>query len=128
LCTTDSCVSGNCVYPSLDCDDGNAATIDTCINGICEHLTSAYSLGKEVAVSIFPNPNSGSFVVEVSGNYKGKIQIEVVDVLGKVCNVAQEKFFSPYTKPIALKNAAAGIYFVRMRFEQYEINRKVIVE
>ncbi|MCB9637174.1 MAG: hypothetical protein H6721_34115 [Sandaracinus sp.] len=29
-CTTDSCVSGPCVYTPVSCDDGNACTVDAC--------------------------------------------------------------------------------------------------
>ncbi len=34
-CTTDAYDGTNCVYTSLNCDDGNDGTLDSCMDGVC---------------------------------------------------------------------------------------------
>ena len=34
-CTDDSCVDGVCVNTPIDCDDGDACTTDSCVDGVC---------------------------------------------------------------------------------------------
>lgn len=57
-CTTNSCVSGNCVYvgnglccqSAADCDDGNACTADACFSSGCLHTLKACNDGLSCTV------------------------------------------------------------------------------
>jgi hypothetical protein len=37
-CTTDTCVDGACVFTPLPCDDGDTCTTDACAAGLCQHV------------------------------------------------------------------------------------------
>jgi len=36
-CTVDTCINGQCFFTALNCSDNNPCTIDKCESGICEH-------------------------------------------------------------------------------------------
>lgn len=79
-------------------------------------------------LSIFPNPNSGSFVVQVETKSEKQIQISVFNVVGqKIYDSQTESITGEYSKPIDLKNAAEGIYFVRIAIDNGIVNRKIII-
>jgi len=39
LCTTDTCINGQCTHLPIDCNDNNACTVDSCDSGECVHAT-----------------------------------------------------------------------------------------
>ncbi len=39
LCTTDKCVSYECIYTPIDCNDGDACTTDECVEGVCQNAS-----------------------------------------------------------------------------------------
>lgn len=83
-------------------------------------LTSVANLDKNADVTLFPNPNSGSFVLK--GNIKSaKVDIEVLNAIGQV--VYRETATTNNGKlqqEIRLAELADGIYMVRIHGESEE--------
>ena len=80
-------------------------------------------------ISVYPNPNNGTFTIAFSQEEKVKTSIEIVDVQGKV--VFKEKlgsFSGAYKKELDLKKYGVGVYVVKVQQGDEVSARKVIVE
>jgi hypothetical protein len=68
-------------------------------------------------------------MVNVGSVREGKIQIDVIDVLGvEIFSSLQHKFSGDQTLPVELQGVSEGVYFVRIRFDGHEVNHKIMVE
>ncbi len=110
-------VTGNCGTAS-----GQASVI---VLEICPGITY---LNEVINFTVFPNPNTGTFTVQLTTRTEEEIQVSVVNMLGQeIFKTAGEKVVGEYSKPIELKNAAAGVYFVRVKVGEGFANQKIIV-
>lgn len=78
---------------------------------------------------IFPNPNNGSFTVEIAAEQAVPVVLELFSVDGKV--VARQQFKSVSGKNSFLfgkENLVKGIYSLQIRCGNKTINRKLIVD
>ncbi|MDD3860995.1 MAG: T9SS type A sorting domain-containing protein [Bacteroidales bacterium] len=75
-------------------------------------------------VSIFPNPNNGSFRVELSEQINSSVKMIIQNQLGMV--VFQKAFLSDET--IFLNDLKPGIYVVFLIFDDDIITKKVVVQ
>jgi hypothetical protein len=95
---------------------GNYSVVVTDANG-CSDTSSALnvlsvsigSIVQNYSVKLYPNPNTGSFVLEFTDDIKH--DIEITDAVGRLI-VAGEVV---RRKEFALDNVAAGIYFLNIR-------------
>ncbi|NPA67182.1 MAG: M6 family metalloprotease domain-containing protein [Chlorobi bacterium] len=80
---------------------------------------------RKATVSLFPNPNKGSFKLYVN-NAPGKYMIQISDISGKV--VRRYGYSNASSADINL-NTAPGVYFIKINFENgsYTV-KKIIVE
>ncbi|MFN5910069.1 MAG: S8 family serine peptidase [Bacteroidota bacterium] len=77
-----------------------------------------------VQVSILPNPNNGSFLLQFDPSVKMEM-MEITDAFGKVVDYNAMKANGSFT--IDLLDAARGVYFVRYKvFEQLHTERVVV--
>lgn len=79
-------------------------------------------------ISLFPNPNTGSFTVDMSQVTANDASIMVVDMMGKV--IANVNTFSTTANPVQtidLNTAANGIYFVRITANGVTATSKISV-
>ncbi len=92
-----------------------------CVTGIAElELLSN--------ISMFPNPNAGTFTVDMTNVSAEDANIMVVDLMGKV--VSATNTFSTAANPvqtIEMNNAASGIYFVRITANGVTATSKISV-
>lgn len=60
---------------------------------------------------LYPNPNNGSFEITLPGTITGDVNIEVVDIYGKIVyrSVTKEPTFA-----VDIPNLATGVYLVRL--------------
>ncbi|GAB5417272.1 MAG: hypothetical protein Crog4KO_28540 [Crocinitomicaceae bacterium] len=80
-------------------------------------------------ISVYPNPNNGTFTIAFSQKNEVKTSIRVVDTQGKV--VFKEKlgaFSGSYKKELDLKKHGAGVFVVTVQQGDETSSRKVIVE
>lgn len=86
-------------------------------------LSGINELGRSQKVSIYPNPNSGSFTVSLNDTRQKKIQ--VFDVLG---NIVSQLDSADSETTIVLPDTAKGIYFITIQTVDNSYNSKIIVE
>ncbi|MCI4670639.1 MAG: right-handed parallel beta-helix repeat-containing protein [Bacteroidia bacterium] len=80
-------------------------------------------------VAVYPNPNRGSFYLNMNLTELKDVKVEITDIRGKVV------FFKEYGQTIGkfqdaikLEDAASGMYFMNLRFNGQNMTRKVRVE
>ena len=75
-------------------------------------------------VQIYPNPNDGSFTVQLSGDNEDKVLLEVYDLVSK--QVFEKEFEYNPQIPITL-NLNKGLYIVQIKQENILIHQEKIV-
>lgn len=77
-------------------------------------------------VKVYPNPNNGSFTIELSFIEEGAAVV-VTDMQGKV--VGERKFTAEDGNQVRLElNVAPGMYFVRVVNGEHRHQTKVVVQ
>jgi len=100
----------------------NSFTVYVLISGIADMV------GDE-NISIYPNPSSGSFMVEwLNGLMAGEVSIDVVNTLGQTIFSSTKNISpSPFKKEIDLSDAARGVYFIEIKTEKEFIRKKILI-
>jgi hypothetical protein len=80
----------------------NSCFLNTCYTGIDEHRKNSFSL-------VFPNPNSGSFNVQVENSSNNSI--EIYNLLGEQIRA---EFLGNHSNHMDLSSQPKGIYFYRV--------------
>ncbi|MCF8406010.1 MAG: T9SS type A sorting domain-containing protein, partial [Bacteroidales bacterium] len=94
-------------------------------------LSISTGIGENLAgfnLSIFPNPNSGMFNLELSGDRNEEISVRIYNSLSEVVFEKENiKVESSYIENFNLE-VEQGIYYIRIQGEELLINRKVIIK
>ncbi|MCB0700699.1 MAG: T9SS type A sorting domain-containing protein [Chitinophagaceae bacterium] len=81
---------------------------------------------EEGIVTMYPNPNTGSFTISVSSTNSTVSNIEVMDIMGKVV-YSEDITKSSKTHDISIPNIPTGVYSVKISVDDLtEIKRLVI--
>lgn len=126
----------NVVVSELELDAPNqqivAATFGRGLWGVSLKDDIVSSMGPGSAdfldMQVFPNPNSGTFQVEFSGNAEEGLQLEVIDVLGRIQLTQQIAPFEAGRRVTLQSDLAAGSYFVRVTGNDRRWVKRVVVE
>ena len=79
-------------------------------------------------VSVYPNPNSGTFIVSVNVNVD-ELTLEMLDLQGRaVCYSMENNIQSGFTKQINMENVANGVYMLRVTTSKEQVSLKVAVQ
>ncbi len=93
------------------------------VNTLCTTV-DIDDIENEKYFTIYPNPSNGCFILELNHLFKeGKIM--VFDIMGK--KLLEESILINTTNKINLKNATAGIYFVKILEGYKERIQKIII-
>lgn len=66
-------------------------------------------------VQVIPNPNNGTFILEMKGLPVGVIDVDVVDILGRAVFQSRLDLSSSHLRQeLSLPNVSAGSYFLRL--------------
>jgi hypothetical protein len=76
----------------------------------------------DLGVSVFPNPNNGSFVITSTTN----ITVNLVNALGQV--VATINLPENSRKEVTVTDLPAGIYFINGNTGKNKLNKKIVIE
>lgn len=96
-------------------------TVDACVG-----VAQAASLA---GISIYPNPSSGQFVVEISGRIEPQTQVRIYDITGKA--VYEERIpevMQNYRREFDLTAFAKGVYLLRINFNSWVAVEKIVME
>ncbi|MBX9852826.1 MAG: glycoside hydrolase family 9 protein [Cytophagaceae bacterium] len=82
---------------------------------------------EEHAIHIFPNPNNGSFTLELNPDKDMKVEISVFNSVGIEVFYSQEELHEGInSKKIDLENIVTGIYYVRVTAGESIYTEKII--
>ncbi len=80
-------------------------------------------------VSLYPNPASSKFEFAVSGLNLGNLQVEMMDVQGKVCKTwTYESVAQGIVERVDASKFAKGVYFLRFSNAEGMDMRKLVIE
>ena len=79
-------------------------------------------------VSVYPNPNNGTFIVSVNVNVD-ELTLEMLDLQGRVVfSSIENNIQSGFTKQINMENVANGVYMLRVTTNKEQVSLKVAVQ
>ncbi|MCG8306205.1 MAG: S8 family serine peptidase [Cytophagales bacterium] len=79
-------------------------------------VTSLSDLSSDINFSIYPNPTSGEFTIDIRNEYLGQVDMTVYDLLGnKVYDHYFRKNSESITEPVSLRSLPAGVYNLVLR-------------
>ncbi|MBT6746741.1 MAG: T9SS type A sorting domain-containing protein, partial [Flavobacteriales bacterium] len=109
-------------YTVVVTDDATADcyVIDTVIVG---EPQSIGELNNSIEMALYPNPNSGNFVVSISeaGNYN----VVIRNVIGQTI---KSDLINGTTAEFRLNNVESGIYFVTIQSDGFERTEKIVIK
>lgn len=118
----------------------SAASDSTCItlvtppsitngNAANNQIEASNSLSDFMQLNIAPNPNNGTFELNIHNNLLDtEAQLNILNLMGQVVyseNMSLKAGDS--TKTIRLENAASGVYFVRLQAENKTFEYKIVI-
>ena len=92
------------------------------------HTVGVIENAANLNISIFPNPNTGSFIIEMSSENNELINISIFNSLSKV--VYEQENISingTYYETIDL-NVEHGVYYMKIEGKDILINKKIIIQ
>jgi len=101
------------------------SNISGCISETCKEVNISGATSQPIkknGIKIYPNPNQGSFTVEIA-DPKGNLIIEIYDAIGQVVHKVES--FQPLT--VLNLKLSEGIYLVRVTNEENNYNQSVLV-
>ena len=136
-------------YQWVDCNNGNSPipgetgqsftptangsyAVEITVNGCmetsaCEDITTIGidELSNSSWMSIYPNPNNGSFTIELGGNYVEEISVEVKNLLGQTVYSTKAETGKKFL--VNLEGVSSGVYIVRVNSVHGQTSKQVIV-
>ena len=79
-------------------------------------------------LSIYPNPNTGVFNVDLINVMDGKYTISVDNLLGQEVYSETRNVINTSTNIVNLSNLSKGVYMINIENNDTSINRKIIIE
>ncbi|MBX7225523.1 MAG: T9SS type A sorting domain-containing protein [Chitinophagales bacterium] len=80
--------------------------------------------------NVYPNPNSGVFNLEFATQEKGKAQVTIMDISGKLVRTEEISIGEngTFSKQINLENLGKGAYFVRIKVGDKWQTKQIVVQ
>lgn len=120
--------SGGGTYPVTLIVTNLCGTDTTTLNVEISCLVGVRPILSNLEVSLYPNPNQGSFMIQLS-ELRQDANLQVFDMSGK--EVYRSEVADPqgsYQERIELGDVASGMYFFRLTVGDYQMTKRLIVE
>jgi len=99
-------------------------------SGMAPNIGFVQSRNSKLLMQIFPNPNKGSFILEINStsNISQNYQLEIYSAMGKL--IRQEKISGGANihKQMNFETLSKGVYFVRLLSDDVVVNGRFVVE
>jgi hypothetical protein len=98
----------------------------TTVTSVTINIVGLNQISDLSAFDVIPNPNAGSFQVNVSFGVAKEARVRLTNVLGQVL---KEYTYSDasFSIPVELSDQASGVYFVVLQTGEQSITKKVVV-
>jgi PKD repeat protein len=114
------------VFASNECGDGPVS------DNFDVSVMNTFSINEnelDVAVSVYPNPNNGSFTIKLSSSANENVKMQIRSILGEVVFTDEElNVNGELVKEIDLSNYAEGIYFLVLENNNKVLTEKIVVQ
>ena len=111
-------------YTATVTDANGCAAVSNTVNIVISALTEA---NDDTEFSVYPNPNTGAFNIEIRQSGAQDMQIRVIDVLGRELRSVNIAAQAQILLPVDLSQQASGVYFVVLQAGEQTITRKVVL-
>ena len=103
-------------------------TIDTTC-GVCPTSTSIAENNFTNELLVFPNPTNSSLTISFSTSEKQTVELRIYNTLGKQIYFTKEGIIKgKFEKEIHVEKWSDGIYFLQLKTNEGNLNRKVVVQ
>lgn len=94
------------------------------------NLTYLKEIESAQNITIYPNPSRDIFNVSFEINKEQKVTFSIFDAMGKVVQLPNAKFYSVGKNNFSqnMANLPKGVYYMKINFEQEEINKLIVLE
>ena len=131
-----SACQSNCILETWNCvgftcfDPGTGAGDFTSLSACQSNCSNtSVELNKINDFKIYPNPNSGIFNVSFNTLIQGKIEISIINTLGKkVFYDELENFSGDYEQQFSIQAYSKGIYFINIKTNIGVIIKKLVIQ
>lgn len=121
--TATSCWLYN-IYKPANGEDGTVIYVNVVNSGVGIENTN----GNNVEFSVSPNPNNGSFHLNLSGLGADRATVKIVNMVGQhVYSSEMESLNNTATKEIQLNDVANGVYFIKVTTHQQTLTKKIVI-
>jgi hypothetical protein len=114
------------VYGTNDCGNGQVS------DALEVSVDNTFSIGENdlnVGVSVFPNPNKGTFSIKLSSEKNEKVRVSIRNMIGEsVLSEEEITVNGELVKTIDLSKMAEGIYFLVIENNNKVLTEKIIVQ
>jgi len=92
-----------------------------CASGIAPDL----SLDK--AITVFPNPNNGTFTISANLTAQQHVRISVTNMLGQEIAVVHDGVLGQNSLQVDLSNQASGVYLLNIVSGNQTITKRIVI-
>ena len=111
----------------------DVVTADGCTSSdtVTVNLKDCTSIGENsanVKMDVFPNPNKGSFILELNSVSADRVTIKIVNVAGAVVFEQRDIVVNGnYRQQINLTDFSKGVYSISVFGSDYQLNKKIVI-
>jgi hypothetical protein len=123
--STTGLTTPNCYQPNISTYDIDNGTPNNIFIAHFVPIPLTTNTFNTVNISIYPNPNNGTFTVSGKNDFLVNSNLEIYDILGKL--LFQQKLHKNETE-INLENFSKGIYIAKITTNDTILNSKICIE
>ncbi|MBW8049282.1 MAG: T9SS type A sorting domain-containing protein [Cytophagales bacterium] len=130
-------ISGDTNQTYIITQSGNYTVAVTDING-CKATSNTFNAiftgisdqsGNSISISIYPNPTSNEFTIDIGLSKTERVQLKVTDILGQlIAHTDFGKTSGIISKQIDLPGSKEGVYYIQVITDGGTFVQKVVVE
>ena len=92
-------------------------------------LSSVFDSEILTLFSVYPNPNNGLFILEIEGSPSKFIEVNLIDLLGRVILDTEVEFISgKLYKTFDLKDIESGSFILQVILDGKRMIRKLVIQ
>ncbi|MEM6342446.1 MAG: PKD domain-containing protein [Bacteroidota bacterium] len=110
------------------------ATDGICTNSVCDSIKVGIFVVQSIEeefgleLELFPNPNQGSFQVNLTLPKAHELDLSIYDLNGKIVLEKELGNVRQYQEQFDLPNLSEGIYFLKLNVDGNAVYRKLLIE
>jgi len=106
-------------------EDGCSSTAEVSVE--LKDCTTIGENGASLSFDVYPNPNSGSFTIELNSNGSEMVTVKMVSITGGLVYNRVVEVNGVSKQFIDLDDFSKGVYTVSVYGDNYQINKKIVI-